>query len=801
MPHPSTHRNPQLPFGVAAGFSKTVAPNVYFGNRNSAVGVEPEVWYVTTYGYNGLDIVTSINYNGGKEVSYQYNKVGDLVKMVDWTGTTTFEVDLLNRITKTTDTKGNVVGYTYDATGNQTSVSYPDGTTATKTYDLLGQLKTVTETDGRTTTYTYDGMGRISKMEYPHGWVEDYHYDSIGQLLKVEDTDPTQKDMKQQKHVYEYDACGNMTYEYMRGNGTGEATVENTYTYDALHRVTSVHENYGNDNRSYAYDSLGNLTYETAQGNKSVDYKLNNLNQITSSSDDGWKTSTAYTYDKRGNLVQELYTKNNKQSVTGAYTYDETNKMVQGVNDIGESSEYLYNGLGALVTNTWIIKKNAYGYHDVQLSAVIEGETVVDADSGKKAKKEKKTAEEVTASPELNKTSTVVKEFVVDYTTETYEPLMEHEVGGLDYRYVYGNDRLSVNITGVENGSSKLIENGNQIRLYYHMDYLGTADYLTSPLTGKVESWTHYNEWGEITHNAVLKCGQRELDMVKRYATHDYDQVLGMYYAKARFYDAENRRVAAVDPILNPSQYSIKEYANEPMQLVQYLYVSNNPIINIDPQGENNTYYAAYWTQSAWALCALDGPVPVGDIIYVAGIGVCIAISNWDQITKLGSDTIRTLTSAGTTAIKSIKWVGGKVVNGLDWVGGKVQSAIDIVGNYFQSVVCSAQASIQTKIEKGESKVVAKVKAARNNFYNFFEIWFDIIGVPIVGRGLSRVQAVSRLRHGSNVITYFRSIAQSVANEAGGGRAMHHQKHGGAGYFNHFHIMNHANSAHIFYIV
>ena len=29
----------------------------------------------------------------------------------------------------------------------------------------------------------------------------------------------------------------------------------------------------------------------------------------------------------------------------------------------------------------------------------------------------------------------------------TFEPLMEHEVNGLDYRYVYGNDRLSVNIT------------------------------------------------------------------------------------------------------------------------------------------------------------------------------------------------------------------------------------------------------------------------------------------------------------------------------------------------------------------
>ena len=547
------------------------------------------VWYVTTYGYNGLDMVTSINYNNGKEVTYQYNKVGDLVEMTDWTGTTTFEVDLLNRITKTTDTKGQVVEYTYDTTGNQTSVSYPDGTTATKTYDLLGQLKTVTEHDGRITTYTYDGMGRLSRMEYPHGWVEDYHYDSIGQLLKVEDTDPSGKDMKQQKHVYEYDDCGNMVYEYMRGNGTGEATVENTYTYDALHRIVSVHENYGNDNRSYTYDSLGNLTYETSQGNKSIDYKLNNLNQITSSSDDGWKTSTTYTYDLRGNLIQELYTKNNKQSVTGAYTYDETNKMVKGVNDIGESSEYLYNGLGALVTNTWTIKKNAYGYHDVSAlveSGMVDGEIVVDKQTGKKEKKERKPQEEVAASPELNKTSTVVKEFVVDYTTETYEPLMEHEVNGLDYRYVYGNDRLSVNITGVENGSAKLIENGNQIRLYYHMDYLGTADYLTSPVSLKVESWTHYNEWGEITHNAVLKCGQRELDLVKRYATHDFDAVLGLYYAKARFYAADNRCFTAMDLILNPSQYNLTEYITDPMQMVQYLYVKDNAITWIDPDGK-----------------------------------------------------------------------------------------------------------------------------------------------------------------------------------------------------------------------
>ena len=157
---------------------------------------------------------------------------------------------------------------------------------------------------------------------------------------------------------------------------------------------------------------------------------------------------------------------------------------------------------------------------------MIDGEIIVDSGTGKKEKKEKKTSEEVLASPELNKTSTVVKQFVVDYTSQTYEPLMGYEINGLDYRYVYGNDRLSVDIKGVTTSSGDIRENDDHIRLYYHMDYLGTADYLTSPITKKAVSWTHFNEWGEITHNAVLKSGQRQLDLVKRYGTHDYDSVL-----------------------------------------------------------------------------------------------------------------------------------------------------------------------------------------------------------------------------------------------------------------------------------
>ena len=198
-------------------------------------------------------------------------------------------------------------------------------------------------------------------------------------------------------------------------------------------------------------------------------------------------------------------------------------------------------------------------------------------------------------SPEQNKTSTVVKQFVVDFSSETYKPLMEHEVNGLDYRYVYSDKaRLSVVVQGIENGSASLLDDAGELHAYYHCDYLGTTDYLTSAVNSKVISWTSYSEWGEITHNAVLKCGQRELDLVKEYATHDFDAVLNMYYAKARFYDADNRRFAAVDPILDPSQYDLREYVTDPMQLVQYLYVKDNAVVFIDLDGLKTVAVAGY---------------------------------------------------------------------------------------------------------------------------------------------------------------------------------------------------------------
>lgn len=59
-----------------------VTVHEYDGNGNLVKTTDPD-GYVTGYTYDSLDLVSHINYNGGKQVDYAYNKTGDLVEMTD----------------------------------------------------------------------------------------------------------------------------------------------------------------------------------------------------------------------------------------------------------------------------------------------------------------------------------------------------------------------------------------------------------------------------------------------------------------------------------------------------------------------------------------------------------------------------------------------------------------------------------------------------------------------------------------------------------------------------------------------
>lgn len=429
----------------------------------------------------------------------------------------------------------------------------------------------------------YVDANRPVKLTYPNGWIEQYTYDAEGNLLKTVDTDPFQLYNKTPKVKYEYtyDAEGNVLTEFQRDSDATENLKSRTaFTYDALNRLTGSTrrlEVYPYDTLAYTYtyDTLGNLLKQSGPTKGEEDtYQYNDLNQMVSKHVCGYEQKLSriydygYTYDKRGNLVKEEEicspTTTGPRNITIAtYLYDEMNRMVQGTNKAGEVSAYTFNGLGVRVGTELILKDNTHGYTDFHCQTP-SVETGIE-------------------KPEVVKT-----DYVIDYTRLDIDQrvLMKSEQDGYDFFYTYGLDKLQVMTIG--EGSNWW---GQSIKkcvnmAYVHTDRLGSVVNLSDQY-GRVTARADYTDWGEVRKytDITVDGGFRRLLPEITYATHEYDDVLNQFYAKARMYDADNKRFAAIDPILNPAEYSISNYVSDPMMLVQYLYAKNNPIRWIDLLG------------------------------------------------------------------------------------------------------------------------------------------------------------------------------------------------------------------------
>ena len=138
----------------------------------------------------------------------------------------------------------------------------------------------------------------------------------------------------------------------------------------------------------------------------------------------------------------------------------------------------------------------------------------------------------------------VHKDYVLDYTSPLQNVIMETESGdnALIYRYTYGLQKDSAVIYGIPNSVGSVVQNytypsgaANIVKLYYHHDRLGSTDYLTDNITGKVTGYITYDDWGELTAKAIVQLGVRELDLVQEYTGHSFDQVLGAVLRKGSY--------------------------------------------------------------------------------------------------------------------------------------------------------------------------------------------------------------------------------------------------------------------------
>jgi RHS repeat-associated protein len=220
--------------------------------------------YPVTYSYNLQGQVTQITRSGdGNTLTYGYGALGRLATVGQAFGS---------------------LSYQYDAAGNRTRMTWPDGMYVTYSYDYANLPLTIAENGatsgvGVLAAFTYDNLGRRTRVAYGNGTARNYAYDAISRLAGVQLAFP------------------NASYNHTIGGVGGVGTA---ISYNPASQITSI----ARSNAAYSWGGAINVNRA---------YTTNGLNQYTASG------SVSLGYDSRGNL---------STSGTSSYGYSKLNEMI-----------------------------------------------------------------------------------------------------------------------------------------------------------------------------------------------------------------------------------------------------------------------------------------------------------------------------------------------------------------------------------------------------------------------------------------------------------------------------------------
>ncbi len=299
---------------------------------------------------------------GIQPVCYAYDSADRLISL------TTFRVadeTISSDPTGRTDGDTTTWGY-HDASGMETSKTYADGKSVTKTYDAYNRL--LTETDGRgvVKTHSYEqARGLLLGTTYSDGTTaRAYSYNHLGQLTQVVDDAGTRTIGYNAYNEQETDSllAGGKTHlitELRDGHGRSSG-----YTYALNGSVQqTVSTGYGTDGRiasaGFVHGGAQKLfTYSYLPGTNLLQtlVKPNNM------------TLTQSYEEKRDLLIGQLYKRSNTSVASRSYSYDtlgrpvtrSTSKDGSTVNDT-----FGYNSRSELNTATVNNEVYAYDYDNI----------------------------------------------------------------------------------------------------------------------------------------------------------------------------------------------------------------------------------------------------------------------------------------------------------------------------------------------------------------------------------------------------------------------------------------------------
>ena len=167
---------------------------------------------------------------------------------------------------------------------------------------------------------------------------------------------------------------------------------------------------------------------------------------------------------------------------------------------------------------------------------------------------------------------------------------------------------LDFNYDNVGMPYSLIYNNGTITATYYYITNLqGDVMYLVDASGTQVASYD-YDPYGKI----ISATGDLAEINPLRYRGYYYDTETSFYYLQSRYYDPEICR------FINADSYA--STGDGFTGLNMFAYCNNNPANRIDPDGHDS--YVWEWITTMWWMCFADAQLPIGDIIYGAGIAI-----------------------------------------------------------------------------------------------------------------------------------------------------------------------------------
>ncbi|PVV25102.1 MAG: hypothetical protein B6D78_00685 [gamma proteobacterium symbiont of Ctena orbiculata] len=303
-----------------------------------------------TLEYNSRGKVTRVT-QGRQTVSYAYDAIGNLSTITDPDGKQiSLDYDQAGRATALEDNSGNRLEQELDTEGRLTQRSLSDAqgqllATVSYLYDAQGRLSTRENPRGQT-HYRYDEAGRLAEVENPQGYATELDYNGLGQLLAV--TQPgnrvTQLHYDEQgKAVGLTDPRNNTTAQRKDDFGnlirqSNPDTGEVRYAYDSAGNRIQKTDAQGITTR-YRYDAANRLIEETSpSGTTTLDYdpRSGRLAQLTDNN-----SHEGFAYDDQGRLTQHSRHIDGHRFITG-YAYNEAGKLSHKTLPDGQTLSYHY---------------------------------------------------------------------------------------------------------------------------------------------------------------------------------------------------------------------------------------------------------------------------------------------------------------------------------------------------------------------------------------------------------------------------------------------------------------------------